>query len=93
MEEKRSDNSALFFLLGLAVGVAAGLYLNSEQGRRVRRSSAKAFDELSDVAEGKAKDIIHKTQNYAEDLVEWRCALPPSRVQQLRELPPASSLH
>jgi gas vesicle protein len=65
---KRSDRKGLYFLLGIAAGAAAGWYLNSDRGRKVRHESAQAIGEWSEKAAENAQHIVEKSKNYAEDL-------------------------
>jgi ElaB/YqjD/DUF883 family membrane-anchored ribosome-binding protein len=44
---KENRNSGWKFWLGLAAGVAAGFYLNSEEGRRIRREATDRAGRLS----------------------------------------------
>ena len=64
----RSTKHGLFFILGAAAGAAAAWYLNSDEGRELRRKSAKAMSEWSDKASGEAQELYNQGKHYAEDL-------------------------
>jgi gas vesicle protein len=64
----RSNRRGLYFILGLAAGAAAGWYLNSDRGRKVRRESAEAIGEWSEKAAENAQQFVDKSKSYAEDL-------------------------
>ena len=77
MKENRG-RSVWRFWLGLAAGVAAGLYLNSNEGRRLRKEygerlnhwskdiSDRAQDEFTNFS-GKASEAIEKSKTYADE--------------------------
>lgn len=72
-----NKNSGWKFWAGLAAGIAAGVYLNSDQGRRLRKETAERVDQwrkdinerarvrLSELA-AKASDSLQKSKVTAD---------------------------
>jgi len=50
-----NNTSALTFLLGAAIGVSAGLYLNSKNGKDMRKKLASKAGELESTIEEKVQ--------------------------------------
>ena len=64
----KSNRRGLYFILGLAAGAAAGWYLNSDRGRKIRRESAETIGEWSEKAAENAQEFVEKSKSYAEDI-------------------------
>ncbi len=67
--EKRRRNG-LLFLLGVAVGAAAGYYANSDEGRQVRRETGDKLNEFGNEMSTSAKeqmDQLSQNMNRAVD--------------------------
>lgn len=54
------DNGVITFLLGAAVGVGVGLYLNSKKGKTLTKEVSKKLGDVEDTIE---KDIGEAYQN------------------------------
>ena len=66
LRENRSSGSGWRFWLGLALGAAAGYYLNSEEGRRWGRDlNERARMELGNLSE-KAGDALQRSKHVAD---------------------------
>ncbi len=69
-----NDNSSgaskilLAFFGGLVAGVAAGLYLNSEHGHKLRKEAADKISELESKIEAKVKEAYEAAKSKAEEL-------------------------
>ncbi len=57
--EKRRRNG-LLFLLGVAVGAAAGYYANSDEGRKVRRETGDRLNEFGNEMSTSAKEQMNQ---------------------------------
>lgn len=68
MAQKRK--SGILFLLGAAVGAAAGYYLNSESGRKLRTETSEKAGELALKAEGKAKEGLDQFKTGFSEAVD-----------------------
>lgn len=78
MKENNRGRSIWRFWFGLAAGVAAGLYLNSNEGRKLRKDynerlnnwgndmSERARNEFGTFSE-KASEAIEKSKDYADE--------------------------
>jgi len=77
MEKQRKNG--LLFLLGVAVGAAAGYYFNSDEGRKVRRETEKKLNEFSNDVNVSAKeqfnhlsanmnDMVDRSRHYVDDV-------------------------
>ena len=73
----RESNSGWKFWVGLAAGIAAGWYLNSEEGRQWRRQTAERLnewtDEVNEIAQkeanqlsARASESLEKSKEYAD---------------------------
>ncbi len=73
----KESNSGWKFWVGLAAGIAAGWYLNSEEGRRWRRQTSDRLNEwsseMNEIAgreinqiSAKASDSLEKSKGYAD---------------------------
>ena len=68
MEERRKKE--LLFLLGVAMGAAAGYYINSENGRRVRRQATASINDFGVEVKTKAKDQFGHLSHDVSEVVE-----------------------
>lgn len=66
----QKKNSGILFLLGAAIGAAAGYYLNSESGRKLRNDAAQKAGELAEEAESKAKEGVSQFKSGFNSAVE-----------------------
>lgn len=66
----QKKKSGILFLLGAAVGAAAGYYLNSESGRKLRTDTSNKANELAEKAESKTKEGIHQFKTGFHSAVE-----------------------
>src|SRR5215469_4039841 len=66
MRDKRAEDRAEFFLLGTAIGAAAGLLLAPASGARTRRRLVRKGEEVADYLIDAGKELIEK----CEDLYE-----------------------
>jgi len=60
----------LAFFGGLTAGVAAGLYLNSEHGRKMRDDAAEKISDLESKIEDKVKEAYEAAKNRAEQFTK-----------------------
>ena len=61
--EKRTK-TGLFFLTGLAVGAAAGYYINSDEGRKARRQAGETINKFGeDVTTRTREQFNHLSDN------------------------------
>jgi gas vesicle protein len=71
-----NDNSSgaakilLAFFGGMAAGVAAGLYLNSEHGRKMRHDAADKLSDLEEQIEEKVKEAFEAAKEKAEEFTK-----------------------
>ncbi len=71
-----SENSSgaskilLAFFGGMAAGVAAGLYLNSEHGRKVRNEAVDKLSDLEEKIESKVKEAFEAAKDKAEEFTK-----------------------
>src|SRR5690606_31395994 len=68
MAQKRK--SGILFLLGAAVGAAAGYYLNSESGKKLRAETSNKANELAEKAEAKTKEGLQQFKSGFESAIE-----------------------
>lgn len=77
MEDR--SKKGLLFLLGVAAGAAAGYYINSEEGKKVRRQAADRVNEFGQEVETRARDqfdqfssnlneAVDRSKHYADDV-------------------------
>ncbi|MBY5960176.1 YtxH domain-containing protein [Membranicola marinus] len=66
----QKKKSGILFLLGAAVGAAAGYYLNSESGRKLRTETSNKANELAEKAEARTKEGIHQFKSGFDSAVE-----------------------
>lgn len=70
--KKMSNNGGKFIslLVGTALGVTAGFYLNSQEGKKLRKKVMKRFDELESSIEEKVsrayKDVKGRVNDTAD---------------------------
>lgn len=62
--------NGLWFLFGIAAGVTAGLYLNSEEGRKARRQAGDQINEFGRDLEGRAKDQYEQLSSNVNEYVD-----------------------
>ncbi len=68
MAQKRK--SGILFLLGAAVGAAAGYYLNSESGKKLRADTSQKANELAERAEAKTKEGLQQFKSGFDSAIE-----------------------
>ena len=68
MESQKKSRRGLFFILGIAAGAAAGYYLNSDRGRRVRKDSIDTLGKWKDNAVSGAERALEQSRAYAHEL-------------------------
>lgn len=60
----------MWFLFGMAAGVTAGLYLNSEEGKKTRRQAGDQINEFGKDLENKAKDQYEHLSSNVNEYVD-----------------------
>lgn len=60
----------LAFFGGLTAGVAAGLYLNSEHGRKMRDEAADKISDLESKIEDKVKEAFEAAKSKAQEFTK-----------------------
>jgi len=69
-----SSNGVITFLLGTAIGVGTGLYLNSKQGKKVRKKAASKVSDIESTIEEKVNTAFEglkgKVNNTAHRVVD-----------------------
>lgn len=68
MAQKRK--SGILFLLGAAVGAAAGYYLNTESGKKLRADTSQKANELAEKAEAKTKEGLEQFKSGFDSAIE-----------------------
>jgi len=63
-----NDNSNWKFFLGAGLGLAAGLYANSQQGKEQRKMAADYLAETASTAQQKGTEVLAKSNNLIEDI-------------------------
>lgn len=69
----KGNSEILTFLLGTALGVGAGLYLNSKNGKGMRKKAAHKISDMEQTIEdkvNKAYDDLKEQVNSATDKVK-----------------------
>lgn len=66
--ESGASKILLAFFGGLAAGIAAGFYLNSDHGRKLRNETAEKISELEKKIEDKVKEAFEAAKHKAEEL-------------------------
>lgn len=66
----QKKKSGILFLLGAAVGAAAGYYLNSESGRKLRTETSNKANELAEKAETRTKEGLSQFKTGFDSAVE-----------------------
>ncbi|MGB6036819.1 MAG: YtxH domain-containing protein, partial [Cryomorphaceae bacterium] len=61
----KGNNELLTFLLGTAVGVGAGLYLNSKNGKKMRKEAVHKISDMEQTIE----DKVNKAYESLKDQV------------------------
>jgi gas vesicle protein len=79
MRDKRGGDRAAFFLLGAAIGAAAGVLLAPASGERTRRRLVRKGEEVADYLIDAGKELIEK----CEDLYERSGELVEDATQEL----------
>ncbi len=64
-----NKSSLLFFLAGTAIGVSAGLYLNSKKGKEFRKNVANKASDLESKVEEKVKSAYESIKSKVNDKV------------------------
>jgi len=57
------NNNAMLLLLGAALGVGVGLYLQSEEGKKVRKRASSKLRDIESEIEEKVKDALEKLKH------------------------------
>ena len=81
MSDTRAGDRAAFFLLGAAVGAAAGLLMAPASGARTRRRLVRKGEEVADYLIDAGKDLVEK----CEDLYERSGELAEDARHELSE--------
>lgn len=69
MENRNNNaNAGLWFLLGVAVGAAGAYYLQSEDGKRLRRQVAEQANELGTQVNEYGRTVSSKATDYGRNL-------------------------
>src|SRR5690606_40430897 len=68
MAQKRK--SGILFLLGAAVGAAAGYYLNTESGKKLRADTSQKANELAEKAEARTKEGLNQFKSGFDSAIE-----------------------
>ena len=70
----KGNNEIITFLLGTAIGVGAGLYLNSKNGKRMRKEAVHKISDMEQTIEDKVnqayenlKDQVNNTANKVKE--------------------------
>ena len=70
----KGNNEILTFLLGTAIGVGAGLYLNSKNGKKMRKEAVHKISDLEQTIEDKVneayeglRDQVNNTANKVKE--------------------------
>ena len=79
MRDKGAGDRAAFFLLGAAIGAAAGLLLAPASGARTRRRLVRKGEEVADNLIDAGKELLEK----CEDLYERSGELVEDATQEL----------
>jgi len=67
----RNNRGGLFtFLVGIAAGAAAGYYLSTEEGRRMREKLSEKTGEFTDEARSYAKETSEKVNHKLDEAME-----------------------
>jgi gas vesicle protein len=64
------NNDIITFLLGTAIGVGAGLYLNSKKGKKMRNKALKKVKEVEKSAEEKVNAAYDKLKDQVNAAAE-----------------------
>lgn len=70
MKENYDNGSGWKFWFGLFAGIAAGMYLNSDHGRRFRKESSERLNQLSKELNEKALTEVDKFSGIASESIE-----------------------
>ncbi len=66
----KKQKSGLYLILGVAAGVAAGLYLNSKNGRKMRSRALDGIREVSDEVSTRMSDLDGGLSTYRREAIE-----------------------
>lgn len=58
-----NENKILTFMFGAALGVGAGLYLNSKQGKKLRNQAIGKVSDVENTIEDKVNEAYEKLKN------------------------------
>jgi gas vesicle protein len=58
-----NDNKLLTFMFGAALGVGAGLYLNSKNGKQLRKKAMNKVSDVESTIEDKVNEAYEKLKN------------------------------
>jgi len=67
---KKGNSNLMSFLLGTALGVGAGLYLNSKHGREMRNQTLEKLKDYESEIEDKVDEALDKLKGKVNSLVE-----------------------
>jgi gas vesicle protein len=59
----KGNNDVITFLLGTAIGVGMGLYLNSKKGREMRQTAVDKLSDMEKTVEEKVNEAYEKLKN------------------------------
>ena len=68
MENRDNSSSALWFLLGVAAGAAGAYYLQSEDGKRLRRQVADQANQLGTQVNEYGREVGTRVNEYSREL-------------------------
>jgi gas vesicle protein len=68
--ESGASKILLAFFGGVAAGIAAGFYLNSDQGRKLRHDTAEKISDLEKKIEDKVKEAFETAKQKADELTK-----------------------
>lgn len=66
---KRQKNG-LYLFLGIAAGVAAGWYLNSKDGKKMRSKVAQGIDDVSKEIGSRVSDLDEDIKSYRRETID-----------------------
>lgn len=59
----KGNNDVITFLLGTAIGIGAGLYLNSKKGKEMRQTAADKLTDMEHTLEEKVNAAYENLKN------------------------------
>lgn len=62
-----NDGKILTFLFGAALGIGAGLYLNSKEGKKLRKKALHKVGDMESTIEDKVNEAYDKLKSQVND--------------------------